>query len=913
MTGTTGPQSVRAADQHFRAAEDALRRGEYERAASEFTYCIQLNPSRPVAFARRGDVWRVLGRFESAISDYTAYLQADPNNGPVALARGQMYVISGNYNAAIADFGTAIAQDATNGNAYLSRGQALTRVGQPHAAVADFTRAVELSPGNAMAFVERGTALLASGDPFAALPDLTRAIQLNPFLGLAFARRADAQVALGHHDRAVADLSESLRLDPLNADLYATRGEAQLKLNASAAVADMDEAIRLAPDVPDYVARRGLAFLKLGRLEQAEEDLTGAIATGAPNHVWFRARGETRLKLSRLDPANADFMEAVRIKSDFGPAYHGQALVYIARNDYILAIPCLDRAIDYSPDLADAYYQRARCHHRLERTDAAMPDLNKSIALDPDAIPARRLRADLLLRAGRSEEAYADLAHLTTRAPDDPMVYHLRGKLEFRRGRLDAAAEDLSTALKLDPAFTEALADRAGVYRALSKHREALADLTAAVQQDAKYAAEYLVQLGITHGAGGQFNQAIADFIVALHLDPGNKAAVRGKDLVTRLRDSQGYRDADSEDSDLERQNVAEHALREGPPAPKRPRAWRSGDSPEGQPLALPRAQKPAERAPKPAPRLPRAAARPQPKLEVDLSVAPTEDTSFEVEAGFDGEADARQIDIDVESTIAAPPARRSPGGKALPKPPDTLRRPVVGRAEEEDEEIPEVTVVPQQSARAANPPQAPAVLAPVTVAPASVVAHPPPAPAPKPTPPKPTPKRRRQDDDDDDDERGLRAKFNKLANSKWGKRLIPAFGVLALTYVVYDQFFSMPSAAGLADRGKKEGYPIAPGNKLSAADFWNEYAKDNKAADEKFADKYVELSGKVRTTTNDTKKIAVVFDTPSDKQSVECLFVVKGEIDGLKTGDQVTIQGEVRHRKTPDDNVVLQVSKVRK
>ena len=912
MTGTTGPQSVRAADQHFRAAEDALRRGEYERAASEFTYCIQLNPSRPVAFARRGDVWRVLGRFESAISDYTAFLQADPGNGPVALARGQMYVISGNYAAAIADFATALAADPTNGNAYLSRGQALTRVGQPHAAVADFTRAVELSPGNAMAFVERGTALLATGDPFAALPDLTRAIQLNPFLGLAFARRAEAQVALGHPERAVADLSESLRLDPLNPDLYATRGEAQLRLATSAALADLDEAIRLAPDVADFVARRGLACLKLGRLEQAEEDLTGAIATGSPSHTWFRARGEARLKLGRLDPANADFMEAARLKPDFGPAYHGQALVYIARNDYILAIPCLDRAIDYSPGLADAYYQRARCNHRLERSDAAMPDLAKSIALDPDAVPARRLRADLLLRAGRSEEAYSDLAHLTNKAPDDPMVYHLRGKLEFRRGRLDAAAEDLSTALKLDPTFTEALADRAGVYRALSRHREALADLTAAVQQDAKYAAEYLVQLGITHGAAGLFNRAIADFIVALHLDPGNKAAVRGKDLVTRLRDSQGFREGDSDDSDLERQAEAEQALREGPPAPKRPRAWRSGESAEG--LVLPRPQKPAERAPKPVPRLPRAAARPEPSLEVDLSVAPTEDTSFEVEAGFEGDADAQSLHIDVESTIATPPARKSPRGKAPPKAPDTLpRRPVVAVAAE-DEEVPEVTAVTQPTARAASPAPAPApvMLAPVTVAPASVIAHPPPAPAAKPTPPKPTPKRRRRDDDDDD-EGGLRAKFNRLANSKWGKRTLIPLGVLAIGYFVYDQFLSTPSAKGLADRGAAIGYPITPGNKLSAGEFWNEYVKDTKAANEKYAENYVELNGKVRAVVNDGAKVAVVFDTASDKQSVECGFLNKGDVTGLKAGDQVTIQGEVSFRSKPEDNVLLKVCKVRK
>ena len=36
----------RTADLHFRGAEEAARRGEYERAAAEYTYSIQLNPNR---------------------------------------------------------------------------------------------------------------------------------------------------------------------------------------------------------------------------------------------------------------------------------------------------------------------------------------------------------------------------------------------------------------------------------------------------------------------------------------------------------------------------------------------------------------------------------------------------------------------------------------------------------------------------------------------------------------------------------------------------------------------------------------------------------------------------------------------------------------------------------------------------
>jgi hypothetical protein len=129
----------------------------------------------------------------------------------------------------------------------------------------------------------------------------------------------------------------------------------------------------------------------------------------------------------------------------------------------------------------------------------------------------------------------------------------------------------------------------------------------------------------------------------------------------------------------------------------------------------------------------------------------------------------------------------------------------------------------------------------------------------------------------------------------------------------VYDQFLSTPSAVSLAARGAREGYPIAPGNKLVVDDFWSEYAKDNKTANEKFAEKYVELIGKVRTVVSDSKKNAVILETASEKYGVECNFVTKGDIVGLQAGAQITIQGEVTSRAKPEDNVVLQVCKVRK
>jgi len=241
-----------------------------------------------------------------------------------------------------------------------------------------------------------------------------------------------------------------------------------------------------------------------------------------------------------LDTPPVSLTDAVQLDPLDGAAYLGQAIEALAREENELALELLSSAIEFSPDLADAHFHRARCHYRFDDCDAALEDVSRAIELDPVAELPRRLRAELYFRVGLAEKAHAEFTYLIETAAHDPIMYHLRGKLEFRRGLYEEAVIDLTAAIELDPKFARALADRALAYRALSKHREALADLTAAVHEDTKFAAEYLVQLGIVRGSVGEFDGAIADFLVALKLDPGNKAAIRGKELVTQLRERHG-------------------------------------------------------------------------------------------------------------------------------------------------------------------------------------------------------------------------------------------------------------------------------------------------------------------------------------------------------------------------------------
>lgn len=865
LPNRTAPNpSVRAADQHFRAAEEALRQGDYERAAAEFTYSIQLAPARAEAFAKRGDIGRILGRVDSAVSDYSAALQIHPRNESVLLSRGQLHAMSGRHLPAVADLSEALEINPANATAYLNRGQALMRLGEMIPALADFTRSIDLAPGNALAFVERGTALLANGDPAVAVSDFRRAVQLNPFLWLALARRADAYLALGQPELAAADLTEALRLDSQNAELLAARGSVYLQLGKrDSALDDFNEAVALTPQAPNARLQRARAYRALGRLDEAEVDLTEALRLKPGDSALHYARAEVRLESKKLDPAFSDFIEVSRRSPQNGMAYHGQALVYIARDDYQMAVTCLDRCLETSTTCADAFYQRARCRLRMEQLEESHADASQAIAIEPENVAARRLRADVALRLGRIDEAFSDVAQLVNLAPEDPIVYHLRGKLEFRRGRLDAAIQDLSVSLKLNPNFTEALADRAGVFRGLGKHREALFDLTSAVQQDAKYSAEYLVQRGIVHGATGELNRATADFLVALQLDPSNKAAIRGKDLVSQLRDSRGPSLSESAEFDLDRQAEADRVMG----GAKRGRSWRSLIEPDEFAPSRPVARRGVRKQLAPAA-----------ESEVDLAV--TDDTGFEVHGGFDS-----QSELDLEALDRAPPVR-SPRPAPRKKP---VAAPTV--EEQAEETIDEILKDEESKPQPFSSPEHASSLATPSLASRMSTA---PMPTMNPiattatnTVVKPVP--RKKSKKEDAEERTLRMR-------KYRRYAIIALGSCFLLYWSGALIWELiPQAEN-------------PFTVYSAEEFVERYVKDSGAADDKFAEKRVAIRGKIKGSKDKNGKATnkFYFDTnaPQADMKIEIQFSDE-DPPRLIEGDEVLINGKPARFK-PGMGIVL-------
>jgi tetratricopeptide (TPR) repeat protein len=93
---------------YFERRRDFLGKNDYDKAISEFTEGLRLDPYKAFAYYRRAVAYKAKSEFNNAISDYNEALRLDPNLAYAYLRRGDAYDRYGNFDRAISDLTEAI-------------------------------------------------------------------------------------------------------------------------------------------------------------------------------------------------------------------------------------------------------------------------------------------------------------------------------------------------------------------------------------------------------------------------------------------------------------------------------------------------------------------------------------------------------------------------------------------------------------------------------------------------------------------------------------------------------------------------------------------------------------------------------------------------------------------------------------
>lgn len=211
------------------------QRGEYDKAITDYTRALELDPSAADLYFARSASHCKNHRYEQAVADLTKAIGISPSNARHYHARGEISheqrvrLRRGSFDSAIADYSRAIELDSQNAQYYLDRGVAYhnqrhyTGLGDYNKAINDYDRAIELDSFNHVSFYYRGISFHAKGNHKQAIEDYTRAIELCQGGAEYYRARAVSHLEAGEYETALEDYTRAIELDPGVAQYYFER------------------------------------------------------------------------------------------------------------------------------------------------------------------------------------------------------------------------------------------------------------------------------------------------------------------------------------------------------------------------------------------------------------------------------------------------------------------------------------------------------------------------------------------------------------------------------------------------------------------------------------------------------------------------------------------------------------------
>jgi tetratricopeptide (TPR) repeat protein len=249
------------------------------------------------------------------------------------------------------------------------------------------------------------------------------------------------------------------------------------------------------------VVIRGKAVFKQGRFDQALPDLDAGKGTNPADGEPYLYMTEIYLKHGLFDEALALANEAQKRNDQWGLPYTLQAVQAYRELRYVDALAGAEKALQCPEPMGMAYRVRGSILAWQEDLSGAEADLNQAIQMDENDNAARTMRAMLYFKLDREGEAQADVDAVVATAPDSPDGLWVQAMAALYRNDAARAQDLLNQAIELDGQRPEFYLYRSLTYLHSDQEKDALADLTQALDMHPDWAEPIYLQ------AVSQFNR----------------------------------------------------------------------------------------------------------------------------------------------------------------------------------------------------------------------------------------------------------------------------------------------------------------------------------------------------------------------------------------------------------------------
>ncbi|KOS05116.1 hypothetical protein AM493_02980 [Flavobacterium akiainvivens] len=275
---------------------------------------------------------------------------------------------------------------------------------------------------------------------------------------------------------ALAFYEQALRLEPRNPEVYATRASLYNQMGRiKEAKADYDKAVMVAPKEAKYYNQRA-SFFNLNGYDQytitdAEKalELAGNNAEEKNKAYYFMAEG--KWNLGNLEAALADYERLLANNPESGieiGSLLSSARILGQLKKHKEAIARLENLVAKYPDFTAGYNNLGFQYTQNGQYEKAIEAYNKNI--------------DLIEKHNTDNYDLQSGNKVLTGGKQKAPPLNNRGFAKYKLGDNKAALKDINASLEIDPKNAFAYKNRALVYIAAKKQKEACADLQKALE-----------------------------------------------------------------------------------------------------------------------------------------------------------------------------------------------------------------------------------------------------------------------------------------------------------------------------------------------------------------------------------------------------------------------------------------------
>lgn len=247
-----------------------------------------------------------------------------------------------------------------------------------------------------------------------------------------------------------------------------------------------------------------------------------AMRHGAATSAHARLHlGNFFLKEQRLQDAEAEMKDALRIDPDLPDARRGLGLVRLEQRRFAEALALFDQALELEPDKPETLVAKASALSRLGRYPEAVTAAEAARRARPELAEVHYQRGYALAGQGRFQEALPDFEEALRLAPGHAEAHHDLGSALVALGRAGEAFTHFEESARIKPGLFEARHDLGLALLRVNRIHEGVDHLREAVQIKPEDAEAHM-NLGIALEQQGRGDEALTRFAEAVRLNPDN-------------------------------------------------------------------------------------------------------------------------------------------------------------------------------------------------------------------------------------------------------------------------------------------------------------------------------------------------------------------------------------------------------